>query len=286
MNKNIQNNQKKPQLCFLKANIAGRESLKLYRDLLSYFGYEKKFDKKYYFSMSNGKTEFLIYHGSHIDPKGIYIGSTGISGFYLEAKNRSAVDKFNKNFLRVHNIKPISNFISPKKKWREIYFFNKENTGFGLYHNPGNKNKEIIESDIKRLGIRLLNEDSFVFHKNLLLFLGYKLIGECRDKEYNNHSAFVGDDNLWFELWTKDLDTKNNEGSGIYCIDAGLSAFFIEVKDKKEVDRVVNKFLKPNKINYRFNDASRIEEGDYSVFFTTPERMTIGIVSSEAKLMA
>jgi hypothetical protein len=272
-------NTSKPRLSFLKANVATKESLDFYKKFLGYFGYKITHDRGYCFSMSNGQTEFLVYPGANIDPRGIYVGSIGVSGVYFEVKNRNAVDRFNRQFIKQQNIEPLCNYCSPKRKYREIYFFNKERTGFSIFSDPKNRNKKIIESNIKRLGIRVVNEESLNFHKSFLMFLGYKLIGEYKDDEHNVRSILVGNNELVFEIYIMDFAIQNKAGSGIYNIDAGINAFFLKVSDKEEVDKFIGKFLKPNKVNFRFNNENCREEGNYSIFFTTPEKLTIGIVS-------
>jgi hypothetical protein len=271
--------QSPPQLCFLKINVSSKESLELYKDLLGYFGYKKKYDKKYYLGMSNGKTEFLIFHGAHIGQSGTYISSPGISSFYLEAKTKSAVDKFNKEFLKTRKIKPTVNYITKNKRLREVFFFNKEGVGFGLENKIQNNGKDFSESDVRVLTFRLINEESLIFHKKLLMFLGYRLIGEDKIKKANFRGADIGNNEITFGLYISDLGMKNNEGSDAYIPDTGITTLFLRVKDRQVVDNLIKKFLKPNKVNYVFNNPCHEKEGRYSVFFDTPEKITIGIIS-------
>ncbi len=72
----------------------------------------------------------------------------------------------------------------------------------------------------------------------------------------------------------------NVVGSGIYILNTGINALFFRVKGRKEVDRFADKFLKVRRIPTTTNESWREkEEGKYSVFFKTPELITIGIIS-------
>lgn len=72
----------------------------------------------------------------------------------------------------------------------------------------------------------------------------------------------------------------NVTGSGIYVLDTGINALFFRVESREEVDRFYDEFLKVRRIPITTSDNKYIreEEGRYSIFFRTAERITIGII--------
>lgn len=74
---------------------------------------------------------------------------------------------------------------------------------------------------------------------------------------------------------------KNVSGSGVYVIDTGINALFFKVKDKQAMVDFYARFILPRKIRVRFGDPMREDERENSLFFDTPEHITVGIVSEK-----
>jgi len=114
---------------------------------------------------------------------------------------------------------------------------------------------------------------SLYFFKDIFTYFGWKVTYEDSTK------ILVTDDIIVIAIF----HGSNISGSGIYVIDVGCNTFFLEVETKEEVDKFEQEFLIPNRIPTRRNETEKYqkeeEEGSYSIFFDTPDRLTVGIIS-------
>lgn len=113
------------------------------------------------------------------------------------------------------------------------------------------------------------SKESLAFHGDLLTFLGYKKVHE------NDQSMSFQNKDSEFLIY----HGANMSGSGLYVLNTGINALFFKVANKAAVNKFRDKFLKPRKIEYTTNDGRHVEEGEYSMFFRTPELLIFGVVS-------
>ena len=114
---------------------------------------------------------------------------------------------------------------------------------------------------------------SLYFFKDIFAYFGWKVTFEDSTK------ILVTDDIITIAIF----HGSNISGSGIYVIDVGCNTFFLEVDSKEAVDKFEQEFLIPNRIPVRRGETEKYqkkeEEGNYSIFFDTPDRLTVGIIS-------
>ena len=125
-------------------------------------------------------------------------------------------------------------------------------------------------SHLSFLKIDVGSNDSLLFLKDLLICLNYKIISE------GGH---------WFHAEQNGTEiavyhSLHVSGSGAYILNTGVNALFFTVKDKVEVNKIYENFLKPRHVKVRPNGDRHNEEGKYSMFFDTEEKIVIGIVSN------
>jgi len=133
------------------------------------------------------------------------------------------------------------------------------------------KPKFVLKTNMRFFKIDVGSKESLQLHKDILLHLGYKIIYQ------NNLQANMKNEDSEILVY----HGYNVSGSGMYVLNTGINVLFFHVQDKKDVDTFKNKFLTPRKIVFTNKDSMFIpEEGDYSVFFRTPELITIGVVST------
>lgn len=143
-----------------------------------------------------------------------------------------------------------------------------------------------MKTQITFLKIAVGYKKSIPFYKDLLTCLGYKV------KDENDRMLNLSNGETEFFIF----HSVNMTGSGIYVLDSGVSSIFFEVPSRGAVDKFYDKFLKPRKIEPRWNWFDRTdeggkviertvrvnakEEGKYSLFFETPEKITIGVLAN------
>ena len=278
---------KKAKLCFVKINAVSSEILYFYKKLFEYFGYnvEKVRNRSCELSATNGEVDFLLSNSFNVNQEITYlVPDVGVSGINFRVK-KSDVEKFIENFVKPKNIELISNCHNKETGLHEAYFYNEQKEIISVFGYPKNsKDKRNKQLGFNNLGIQAINKDSLLFYKDLLTCMGYKVVrkfaglngGSLREMAFCNGASE-------FSVFIDETGRKNTEGSMIGFLRSGVDAFFFKVKGKEEVDKFIKEFLKPRKINFRFNSPDVKEEGEYSVFFNSPEGMYIGIVSGEAK---
>ena len=121
------------------------------------------------------------------------------------------------------------------------------------------------------------SKKSMRFYRDFLTYFGYKIKYEdaTKLKFSNGGTEFF----IFHSVYTT--------GSCMYILNTGINAIFFKVPSKRAVNKFYNEFLKPRKIEPRWNGkaikrfmrTNAKEEGKYSLFFDTPERIEIGILT-------
>ena len=288
------------KLCFVKIDVGSKESLDFYRGLLNYFGYKIIDQNPWKYNMFGEQTEFLIYHKFNIDPRHVYwlMSDAAVLSVKFLVRNTREVNRFSEEFLGILNgMAPSSNIYSTKKGMRTLNFYNKEiscifvsggQESKKFFPNTKTKPKGMDRMDVKVNQLTLIarSEESARFYRDLLFYLGYKVI--TYKKEFlmsNGETNFI-----IYRPYYKEAYYNTSE---IYDIVAGITAIFFKVENKKEVDKFIEGFLKAEKTKFRLKldeeyrenmDIPKVptrEEGKYSVFFDTVEGLTVGIISNE-----
>ena len=272
------------KLIFLKINTISKEILNFYEKFFTYFGYnvEKVYNRNYFLKATNDELTILLDNGLNINPKiRRFISRMGISGIYFRVKNDNQVNRYKKEIVMPMGIKPMLDMKGKKSGIRTIDIYNEQKDVISVFSYPEKtKDKMSKKLGINSLAIKAINKDSLHFYKDFFTYLGYKQVRKYSgNKKYILEELVFCDGGIEFDVFAIGKGVENKEGSGIEAIHPGTDMLFFKVSDKKEVDRFVKDFIKPRKINFRFNNPEIKEgEGEYSIFFDTPEKLTIGII--------
>ncbi len=129
--------------------------------------------------------------------------------------------------------------------------------------------KKVSKPNLVFFKLDVGSKESLKFFTDLFKFLKFNLVYQ------DEQQVHFTNDNFGFVVY----HMFNVTGSGIYVLNTGVNALFFKVQDKQEVDRFYSQFLKVRRIPIKTNSAFIQEEGEYSIFFETPEKITIGIIS-------
>ena len=125
------------------------------------------------------------------------------------------------------------------------------------------------KSELVFFKIDVGSAESLTFFKDLFLYLDFKLTFELDHQIHFTNGQMGVVIHHCFHV----------SGSGIYVMDTGINTLFFKVDSREKVDKFYEKFLKVRQIPITTNEIGREEEGGYSIFFKTPERITVGIIS-------
>lgn len=274
----------KSKLCFVKINACYKDVLDFYKKLFIYFNFKIiPTGQEYRVNATDGDVKFLISNTVNLNKKmRVLIPSIGGFSMSFRVKDKNQVNKFEKNFLGSFGIKPFIDLPKEGSTKCECSFKNRQCDFISIFSfSKGDKNDFSNKKlGINYFGIQVVNKKSLYFFRDLFFYLGYKLTKHFRFKKHRFEELVFCDNKMQFNVFVEDKGMQNTEGSGIDIIHSGVDTFFFKVEDKKVVAKFIKDFLKPRKINFRFNNPYREEEGKYSVFFNTPEKLTIGIVSN------
>jgi hypothetical protein len=132
-----------------------------------------------------------------------------------------------------------------------------------------NRQNLVKNAELSFMKIVVGSKDSLTFHKEIFAALGY-------DINDNSENMFIAKGQKSNFLV---YHGSNMVGSGVWLLDTGVSAQFFKVENKKAVNEFCKKVLDPRQIKPRPNNKHREEEGKYGIFFDTPEKITIGVIS-------
>lgn len=131
-----------------------------------------------------------------------------------------------------------------------------------------------MENFLEHISINVSNPNkSFPFYKELLLFLGYRIIS---DKKNSVGFRREGTSDLWISA-TKAEYVKN----GFHRKNTGLNHLAFKVKSGEEVNRFFNEFLKIKEIKTLYESPKPFPEYEpnyYAVFFEDPDRIKIEVL--------
>ena len=133
-----------------------------------------------------------------------------------------------------------------------------------------------MKASFAHLGINVSSEaKSFPFWKDLMRFLGYKVIHEMP----GFFGAMNGEQSFWFTVTEKKY-TK----AGYHRKQTGLTHLAFKVASKKAVDQFAEKFLRPRKMKTLYNTPKAFPEYTkkyYAVFFEDVDRIKIEVCHHE-----
>jgi len=133
--------------------------------------------------------------------------------------------------------------------------------------------RKSIKSAIYHIQINVSKaEKSLPFYKNLLTYLGYRIVDETREH--------IGASNGTTDIWI--IRTEKNHGKRrFHRKAAGLNHIAFRVSSKKAVDDFVRWFLKREKIRTLYQSPRLFPEYGkdyYAAYFEDPDRIKLEVV--------
>ena len=122
-------------------------------------------------------------------------------------------------------------------------------------------------------------EISFPFYEDFFGYFEYKFIAKKKD----DHIAFRKKGTA--DFWIVATDAKY-ASSGFHRKNIGINHFAFHVNSKEEVDRFVEKFLKPKNIPTLYHTPKPFPQYTpdyYAVFFEDPDRIKLEVASFTIK---
>lgn len=130
-----------------------------------------------------------------------------------------------------------------------------------------------IKTSFNHLQIYVSNKEvSFLFYKDLLLYLGYRVVDE--DK---NH---LGMRNKPTDIWLKEVP-EENKAKGYSRRNIGVNHLAFGVSRKEDVDKFCREFLVPRGIRMLYNSPKSFPEYAeryYAVYFEDPDKAKLEVV--------
>jgi catechol 2,3-dioxygenase-like lactoylglutathione lyase family enzyme len=128
-----------------------------------------------------------------------------------------------------------------------------------------------IKTSFNHLQLYCSNKDiSFAFYKQLLVYLGYKIVEEDKDH--------IGMRNKPTDIWIKESPLKKNKFNRR---NVGVNHLAFGVSKKEDVDKFCKEFLIPNKIKPLYDSPRAFPEytkNYYAVYFEDPDGLKLEIV--------
>lgn len=129
-----------------------------------------------------------------------------------------------------------------------------------------------MRSFVYHIQINVSNkEKSFLFYKDLLTYLGYKVKTEAK--------WGLGMTNGKTDLWVIATSEKY-KGNSYHRKQTGLNHISFGVEKKNDVDKFTEEFLKTRKIKPIYDSPREFREyteGYYAVFFEDPDRIKLEV---------
>lgn len=122
-----------------------------------------------------------------------------------------------------------------------------------------------------------LNVADSEFYKELLSFLGWKVIAEWK----RGFGATDGERSLWIFTTVKQFTNR-----GFHRKATGLNHIAFRVGSREEVDEFYQKYLKPKNLSVLYGgpkEYPQYEPGYYAVYFEDPDRIKLEVVYKPGK---
>lgn len=116
-----------------------------------------------------------------------------------------------------------------------------------------------------------INTSNLKFYKELLTYLGYKIIREW-DNEFGASDGST-------DMWVTEVGTKY-KGDGFHRKRIGLNHLAVRVSSKDEVDQFYKEYLQPKNIAVLYGGPKEYPEyvpGYYAVYFEDPDRIKLEV---------
>ncbi len=128
-----------------------------------------------------------------------------------------------------------------------------------------------MKATIGHIGINVSSAEAISFWKDLLGFLGFKIIGGKRHFDANDGRSYL----------CIGITTKKFQSAGFHRRRTGLNHIALWVESAELVNKFISEFLIPRKIPMLYGGAKPYPEyvkGYYAVYLEDPDRIKVEVV--------
>lgn len=129
-----------------------------------------------------------------------------------------------------------------------------------------------MKARLEHIQINVSKKDNVKFYKDLLTYLGFKVILE--------EETFVGMGDGENSIWIQETEDKFKKNK-FHRKNTGINHIALKVTKKSDVDEFFEQYLKPRKIKTLYGTPKLFPEyGEdyYAVYFEDPDRLKIEIM--------